>query len=228
MQWLPEKVKATLRPAKRFILSPLTPKLAERADNPYATHLPVLLGVARLFSVRRVLEFGCGEYSTLTFLNQAAFPELTLLTSFENDLDWKNKVEAKVRADARVKLRFIEGAVSDIVRETDLSGYDLIFIDDSTTATERAATINAVTAKLSGSQVALIHDFEVKDYQQASRQATLRLRFDSMNPNTGLVCNQLPMEKKRLKQLQTLLKRYCQVIPPDDLGQWIKLFDSEL
>src|ERR1044071_885749 len=47
-----------------------------RAHNDYATHIPILIGLARLREIRRVLEFGCGRYSTLTFLKASAFPHL--------------------------------------------------------------------------------------------------------------------------------------------------------
>src|SRR5689334_1154503 len=34
---------------------------APRAENDYATHVPILIGLARMREIRNVLEFGCGR-----------------------------------------------------------------------------------------------------------------------------------------------------------------------
>ena len=102
-----------------------------RARNDYATHVPVLIGLAALRRVERVLEFGCGNYSTKTFLNRTAFPDLRELQSVENDRAWAEQLRGAVGGDARCVVNVVSGAVSNAVERFDLESFDLVLIDDS-------------------------------------------------------------------------------------------------
>src|SRR6185295_2581550 len=88
--------------------------LAPRARNDYATHIPILIGLARLREIRSVLEFGCGNYSTLTFLNRFAFPQLERLHSIENDDSWASTMQEAAKDD-RWKLQPGIGEISESV-----------------------------------------------------------------------------------------------------------------
>src|SRR5574341_819530 len=103
-------------------------RVPPRAENPYATHVPVLVALARVIPVRRVLELGCGRYSTFTFLNRVAFPQLEQLYSLENDRDWAARIAAEAGTDARLSLRFVDGLLAAAVAAMELSSYDLILI----------------------------------------------------------------------------------------------------
>src|SRR6476469_79510 len=94
--------------------------LAPRARNDYATHVPILIGLARLREIRSVLEFGCGHYSTLTFLNASAFPHLERLQSIENDDSWAATIQTAAREDRRWSLQLVEGEISEAVSDLDL------------------------------------------------------------------------------------------------------------
>lgn len=230
-RWMPEGLKAPLRRLRRSVrsaLHPWVPMPVTRAENPFATHIPVLVGLARLFPIRKVLELGSGEHSTLTFLDRRAFPDLDVLSSFEDDPVWKSKVEALVGDDSRVTFKLVEGLMADAVREVDLASYDLIFIDDSVTTDQRAATIRTVADKLSGVQVAVIHDFETPAYQHAAERAPFRLCFGSMNPNTGLVCRGLPVSESALRRLHALIEKHARGLDGDDFARWSKVFDLGL
>src|SRR5690242_3885967 len=111
----------------KSVLHPLPP----RAENAYATHVPVLIGLAAIRSVRRVLEFGCGHYSTKTFLQRAAFPDLDELQSVENDRGWAETMRAATRDDPRSTVTVVDGAISAAVSTFDLEAFDLILVDDS-------------------------------------------------------------------------------------------------
>src|SRR3982751_381755 len=80
-----------------------------RARNDYSTHLPILIGLARIRQITNVVEFGCGRYSTLTFLNRSAFPQLEKLESVENDVLWAETIQSAVGDDTRWALKLIEG-----------------------------------------------------------------------------------------------------------------------
>ena len=194
-----------------------------RALNDYATHVPVLMGLARLRDIRSVLEFGCGNYSTLTFLNRAAFPNLVRLQSVENDVAWAESVYAKAKSDERWNLKIVQGDTAAAVADLDLETFDLILIDDSKTSAERAATIRAVANKRSQHGWIAIHDFEVEEYRQAAAGFTNVRRFRAYNPETGLVCNRA-VSASPLKSLDRMLKDYSKNLQPDDVEGWATAF----
>ena len=199
-------------------LQPLPP----RAENPYATHIPVLIGLGAIRPVRRVLEFGCGHYSTQTFLKRAAFPELAELQSVENDSRWAETMREAVLDDARWNVTVVSGAMCDAVANFDLEAFDLIFVDDSTNAEERAATIRALASRRPLHPWLVIHDYEVEEYRRASAGFKERFTFKAYNPHTGLVSNsRLPSAVKFLDQR---LKHSALSLAPDNADGWLRAF----
>lgn len=157
-------------------------------SNPYATHISVLIEIGKSLNIRRVLEFGCGFYSTLTFLDKDIFPELEFLHSVENDKIWSDKITHLVN-DNRFQLTTIKGEIKNIIDNNFVSGYDLIFIDDSTGILERARTIEAISNCDEISGVVVIHDYEQETYQKAARTFEHSIVFDCIVPNTGILWN---------------------------------------
>src|SRR5215207_10889023 len=103
---------APLRLCARYFSAP-------RAENDYATHVPILLGLARMREIKSVLEFGCGRYSTLTFLNRAAFPHLERLHSIENDSIWAETIHEAAKSDERWTLKLLRGEIAGSVPALD-------------------------------------------------------------------------------------------------------------
>ena len=101
---LPSHLAPLVAPLRRRVKYFPTP----RSLNDYATHIPILIGLARLREVRSVLEFGCGHFSTLTFLNRSAFPHLESLLSIENDDSWAATIEQAAKHDPRWTLQVVE------------------------------------------------------------------------------------------------------------------------
>ena len=194
----------------------------ERAANAHATHVPVLVGLARLLNVGRVIEYGCGEYSTLTFLHRSAFPGLVKLLSLENDAEWFARIASRVGDDPRVEMISVSGPMCAAASGVEISGYDLVFLDDSTTVAERADTIREVTARPADSTVVVIHDYEMAEYQQAVGGFTNRYRFDCLNPNTGVLWNNAPVTESELRSLDELIKRHAGHLQPEDVDGWVQ------
>jgi hypothetical protein len=169
-----------------------------RALNDYATHLPILIGLARIRRITNVLEFGCGHYSTLTFLNRSVFPQLETLQSMENDLSWAKTIRSAVDEDARWTLKLIDAEIAGSVSSLDLEQFDLILIDDSKTSTQRAETIRAVVRQQPQRPWIVIHDYEVNEYRMAAKGFKYRYAFKTYNPETGLVSNKPIPEAKLL------------------------------
>jgi hypothetical protein len=171
--------------------------LRPRAVNDYATHIPILIGLASIREIRNVLEFGCGQYSTLTFLNRSTFPQLKKLQSIENDVVWAEAIR-QATADERWTLKLIKGEIASSVSDLDLEQFDLILIDDSKTSAQRSATIRAVSRKQPQRPWILIHDYEVNEYRMAAKDFRYRYAFKTYNPETGLVSNKPIPEAKSL------------------------------
>ena len=188
-----------------------------RARNDYSTHVPVLIGLARDCEIRNVLEFGCGYYSTLTFLNRAAFPQLERLQSIENDAVWSETVQDLANGDDRWSLNLIDGEIADAVPGLDLEAFDLILIDDSKTSAQRAATIRAIANKQPRRPWVAIHDYEIEEYRVAARAFRHRYAFKAYNPQTGVVSSQAI----HLAALDRKLKANSKALEPDDVEGWL-------
>lgn len=209
---------------QRFASILRTGTLTARAVEPHATHIPILLGLARLLNIRSVLEFGSGRFSTLSFLNRAAFPQLETLRSFENDAAWFEEISSHTQHDPRISLELLQGDMTQAVKKVDISKFDLTFIDDSLRASDRAATIRAVGGN--HASLAVVHDFEVFAYRRASTDFDHRFRFDALNPNTGVLWNGQAIATKQLRELNNLIKRHRREIQPDDILGWTQVFDG--
>ena len=191
-----------------------------RAHNDYATHIPILIGLARLRDIRYVLEFGCGHYSTLTFLNRAAFPHLERLHSIENDDAWAATIQVAAKSDRRWTLQLVNGEISESI--PDLESFDLILIDDSKTSAQRAATIRAIARRQPQHPWIVIHDFEVGEYRDAASGFKHRHRFRAYNPETGVVANQM----NDWKTIDRIIKSKAKLLEPDAIAEWVQNFSG--
>jgi hypothetical protein len=190
-----------------------------RALNDYATHIPILIGLSRLRTIRRVLEFGCGHYSTLTFLNRAAFPHLERLQSIENDDSWAATLQSSAKDD-RWTLQLVNGEICESVAALDLEAFDLILIDDSKTSAQRAATIRTIAGKQPQNPWIVIHDFEVDEYRDAASGFKHRHRFRAYNPETGVVGNRVD----EWKTIERVIKSKAKLLEPDAITDWVGSF----
>ncbi len=91
-----------------------------------ASHVPVLVSLARMFNIETVVELGSGPISTRLFLDKSHFKELKSLISYESREGWHKKVKSLIGDDWRLDYRLITNDVEDI--DVDLSG-DLLFLD---------------------------------------------------------------------------------------------------
>jgi hypothetical protein len=192
-----------------------------RARNDYSTHIPILIALASIREIRTVLEFGCGYYSTLTFLNRSAFPQLERLQSVENDASWAESIKEIAKDDKRWALKLVDSEIADSVSHLNLEAFDLILIDDSKSSDQRAATIHAVAACQPEHPWIVIHDYEVEQYRTAARGFEQRYAFKTYTPQTGVVCNKPARE---VKSLGPLLKEHSKHLQPDDVEGWLSAF----
>ena len=208
------KNSAPLRLCAKYFSTP-------RARNDYATHVPILIGLARLREIRNVLEFGCGYYSTLTFLNRAAFPHLERLQSVENDASWAETIHEAAKSDERWTLQLVRRAIADSISSLDLEAFDLVLIDDSKTSTQRSATIRAVAGKQPQRPWIVIHDFEIEEYRRASAGFKQRHAFKAYNPETGILSNHVTHWKSLDRTI-----RANKMLDPDRTVHWIRVLSA--
>jgi hypothetical protein len=186
----------------------------------------LLLAVAQQRKVRRILELGSGTYSTLTFLDRKYFPDVEKVDSFENDAAWAEKVKAAAGDDPRLNLRTISGSICDMVDTVDASTYDLILVDDSVTADERAASLRRVAAQRPSPTMVVVHDFECPEYRLAAKGFLNQVRVTSLNPNIGLLWNDA-MPQRGWRKYNAWLARHRDRVPPDDRDSWRRLIEQE-
>ena len=202
-----------------------------RASNPYATHIPVLVGLSRLLNVERVLELGCGEYSTRTFLDRSVFPHVKELHSIEDDPAWAAKVMTMIGADDRLKITRARGPAKDVLDGLVFRHYDVIFIDDSQTSEGRSKSIRAIAGRCDDRNVVVIHDFEVAEYRSAARALRHRwhrFTFSGLNPYTGTAWATGRLDKRALRRVDRVIRKHGSSIQPEDLQRWLDVLNRAL
>ncbi len=163
--------------------------------DPYASHIPVLKAIGNAATITSVLEFGCGRYSTLTFLDRSIYPFLTALVSYETDVQWKATMEGIVGGDPRVVISVVNRSngtpptPADMAYFSELGDYDLILIDDGPSDNDRVLTIKAVCER-SPDSIVVIHDWDVLLYREVSRGAFDHIKvYDDISPYTAMLWN---------------------------------------
>lgn len=198
------------------------------APEPYSTHIPVLLALARVTTVRRVLELGSGPFSTPLFLNRAAFPDLEQLTSLEDDGDWSATVLNTVGEDDRLDYRLVAPPISASLPA--LGEYDLVFIDDSRTVLERSETLAQVAAA-NPKGLVVMHDFEQRRYRSTARRSRLTRNwiFSTFTPQVGVLTLQEGSDPQRFEPAQGAIEEGAESgIPTTDVMGWLKHLDEHL
>lgn len=190
------------------------------SEDPYSTHLPVLVGIINLYGVKTVLEFGSGYNSTLSLLDSGSFPTLQKLNSVENYYDWYCTIQSKIPDSEKVEYAYHVGEMADAVSKYAIDQYDLVFVDDSITAESRANTLNEVLKRKPN--IVVIHDFENVEYQKVSKQYGPFYTFKSVLPNVGVIMKSLDIPT--LQFINATIARNIKNIPATNTKAWFYLF----
>jgi len=203
-------------------------RLPPRSLIDYATHVPILVGVGCSLRIAKVLEFGAGFYSTLTFLNRSAFPDITSVCSIESDLDWISRVYAAAKNDPRLRIRHVPEPIESVLAELDPAEYDLVLVDSSTEAPRRAALIRQLARRPTGTCLVVVHDFEIDLYKQAAKGFLKFVDYSAFNPCTGILWHAKRDGEKRLKDIRGIISHHAKTLAPDDIESWATVFHKEL
>ena len=89
------------------------------------------MGVVATCKPKLLIEFGAGSFSTLSFLDEVAFPSLQEVRSYENDKESFEQIRERSHHSSRVNLQYIEGDMYRAVASANVADADMIFLDDS-------------------------------------------------------------------------------------------------
>jgi predicted O-methyltransferase YrrM len=202
--------------------------LPSRHRNDYATHVPVLVGIGAAMRIERILEFGSGVYSTLTFLNRVAFPRVSQLDSVESDPEWMSRVLLSAKGDPRLRMRLVPEPMESTLTETRLESYDLILVDSSTDAARRASLIRELARRHDFGALVAIHDFEISLYRAATKSFRNVIEYTAYNPCTGILWHtDAGSTTGILKRLSKLISRNSRRLQPDDVQAWSRVFRED-
>ncbi len=193
--------------------------LVRRDPAPYASHLPILVGVSTLVRPSKVVEFGSGECSTVGFTDRKAFPHLKALRSFENDREWHARVVRLIASDSRAEIEFVSGAMADAATPRNLEEANLIFVDDSDVE-GRVATIEAIARLRPRTVPVIVHDYELWRLRRTRGLFEHSFCFALWNPQTAVLWNGRPDWPKGLGALTRLLRQNLSFTPVHDIAKW--------
>jgi hypothetical protein len=198
--------------------------VAACSEQPYATHIPVLVGVVGACLCERLVEFGSGNFSTLIFLDETVFPSPLRIESYENDLSWMQQMEGKLAANPRIAYRFFNGRMRDAVSSANLAAADLIFIDDSPNEWERAETVKEVARTCGKRPITIVHDYDLPMIRFACRKFEHRFPFISFTPQSCAVWNGDPNRKALLRSVAQRIQQHAARLSVTDARGWKKVW----
>lgn len=194
------------------------------SSDPYSTHVPVLVGLSLAHHIECIVEYGSGFNSTFLFLNKSIFPSVQAIDSYENYAEWYEKIRIKLNSNI-INYIFVDGPMSSFVNKELVSLSDLVFIDDSYSASERALTIDSVVR--CKPKLCVIHDFENLRYRWSCfRTGEKYYRFKSILPNVGILGSAVNFDT--CKKIDAIVARYTSSVSNDSVAEWITIFRSEL
>lgn len=146
--------------------------------EPQGTHVPVLKSIGSLFpEIKSVMEFGSGDFSTLTFLNRDVFPNLESLVTTESQKRWADIMKSRIE-DSRWTL--IPDDEADPIADV-----DIIFVD-SLTGDSRVRTLNKILA-MGFQGIVVCHDSQEPYYRETLPKFPYRYNFPQYIPHTAVL-----------------------------------------
>lgn len=192
-------------------------------DEPYSSHLPILLFLIKKNKLKHVLEVGSGYYST-KFLGLILGSMKSKLISIEDDVNWFKNLSEDYNNNSNVDLIYSLNPSLDILRRNN-PNYDLIFIDNGKKPEDRIRIIETAL-KLSFRYI-VIHDVQEPIYNQfiksILRDDLAFIEIDTLYPHTGVIFSST--DQDNIYNLTKFIRqnKSTSVI---DYDAWIILVDS--
>jgi len=202
--------------------------LTTRAVEPYTTHVPILVGVAAACKPKLLVEFGAGTFSTLSFLDEVAFPSLQRVESYENNREWFEHLQKTLSNRTRINLQFVDGDMYRAVEGANTPDAGMIFIDDSPSAKERAPTVVEVARCCGTEPVVVLHDNDLWRLRLATRKFGNRVSFKIFNPQCCVMWHGHPERRSIFENVSRIIYRHATDISLTDIRAWADIFSREL
>jgi len=144
--------------------------------DPWSTHIPALAAAVMKYG-KRVLEIGCGWYSTplLHTLSDS-------VTTLETDANWASKFQ-RITGD---KLHIIPDMLAGVKRFSE-TPWDVVFVDCDPVS----ARAQCVSTFLNKPCCVVAHDSEVGNYRELLKTIKFVRHFDFIMPRTSHLSNTL-------------------------------------
>jgi hypothetical protein len=198
--------------------------LAPRSKNPYATHVPVLVGVAATYKPKLLIEFGSGSFSTLSFLDEVAFPSLQEVRSYENNKEWFGHIQEKCGRSSRLNLKYVAGDMYRAVAGANVADADMIFLDDSPTAETRVPTVKEVSRLCGEKPIVILHDYDLWRLRLAAHKFENCVSFDTFNPQCCVVWQGHSERRSILENINRTIRQHANDVSLTDTRAWINIF----
>lgn len=191
-------------------------RFKKMAPDPFATHIPILLGVAAITSPLRILELGGGRFSTPCLADRSLFPSVKEVHTLEDDPEWANVLHALDLEPGRSCVEVVPSIRHRLVT-MDISPYDLIFVDNSMSVAERADTLAVVLDRARSDAIVVVHDFEWRAYRAAVKYPWKYYSFRVWKPETGVLWRNERLSRQQLTALGRILCRgsAAGIVSPD-------------
>jgi len=196
--------------------------MASRLEYPldHASHIPFLVGVGAAFTIRSVVEFGSGLYSTPLFLNKRAFPKVETVISTEPDSSWAKKVDEACDSDERLTL---------LPKEPEflaLAFVDLIFVDNGPEQ-HKIDTIRWMALASTINTIVVVHDAETATYRKEIDKFQTKFISEKFNPGTA-ICTNASFGQKFSNSFYRIERNIEEnnYIPVDGVDAWIEVMNG--
>lgn len=188
------------------------------AADPFATHIPILLGVAAMTSPLRILELGGGRSSTPCLADRSLFPSVKEVRTLEDDPEWANVLIALDLEPGRSCVDVVP-SIRHRLATMDIAPYDLVFVDNSMSVTERAETLAVVLDRVRSDAIVIVHDFEWRAYRAAVKYPWRYYSFRVWKPETGVLWRNERLDRQQMAALSRILYKgsAAGIVSPD---QW--------
>ncbi len=195
--------------------------MASRLPYPqdHASHIPFLAGIGAAFTIRQVVEFGSGPYSTPLFLNKSAFRKVEDVISVEPSAEWRDKVRDLCGYEERLTL--LEENPKTLYTEL----VDLVFIDNGPEQ-HKVETIRWMALACTKNVIVVVHDAETPSYRAEIDKFQTKFISEKYNPGTAICSNDNIRELAvEFLAIEMMVKGNYH-IPVTDVLSWIEVMNG--
>lgn len=127
--------------------------------NSFKTHIPLLSAIPKLLTIKRVIEFGPGIFSTGLFLNKKVYTKLNKLISLESIEEWYETIKNKFH-DKRLAM-FLDSEENLLTMSKHYAPVDMVFVDGKREDMRVPTILDSKTI----TEIVVAHDMESKKYK---------------------------------------------------------------